>query len=934
MNRPLLPMLRRLRGWRLNVALVTGTVSGALLIVALMDLLLNRTITADYLLTGLVASGLVAPAALGLLDRVLTETYGRDRALLNDSRLRTEGRLAMAIDVTQIVLWELDINTRRLIYDESQLASLGIFPHEALDTLEGWIDHVHPEDRAPLIARIEQGLAPGARPFDFEYRLVDAAGGTHWIHTRARVSSRAASGAPLLALGTSMNITARKRTEEALRASETRARELAVLLRLMCDNVPDLIWAKDPDRRYLFANKALCGRLLNAADTEEPVGRTDDYFADRERSRHPDDPQWHAFGPIASPAGASPLVTHSTAIFEATGTVQGQPLVLEIHEAPFYDASGTVIGTVGSARDVTERKRAEEQLHLAASVFTHAREGIMITAADGAIIDVNDAFTRITGYTRDEVLGRNPRMLNSGIQDRSFFVAMWKELVATGRWSGEVWNRRCGGEIYAALQTISAVPGKDGRPRHYVALFSDITRVKEQERQLERSAHYDALTGLPNRLLLGDRLRQAMAQADRHATQLAVAYLDLDGFKTVNDVHGHDVGDRLLVAVSARMREALREADTFARLGGDEFVAVLPDLGDAGGSEALLGRVLAAAASPIEVDGNALQVSASLGVTYYPQGEGVDADHLLRQADQAMYEAKLAGRNCYHVFDADHDRDVRGRHANLERMRQALARGEFELHYQPKVNLATGTVVGVEALIRWRYPAQGLLPPIDFLPIVEGHPLDVDIGEWVLARALEDLAAWRAAGLRLEVSVNVSPYHLQRKDFVERLQAILAAHPEAEAAALKLEVLETSAFADLERVTTIMAGCRALGVRFALDDFGTGYSSLTYLRRLPVEEIKMDRSFVQDMLEDDDDLAIVTGVLGLARAFQREPIAEGVESVAHGAALLKLGCPLVQGFGIAEPMPAAEIADWVRAWPADPCWRELATRPAQVVSLR
>jgi PAS domain S-box-containing protein len=570
-----------------------------------------------------------------------------------------------------------------------------------------------------------------------------------------------------------------------------------------------------------------------------------------------------------------------------------------------------VIGSVGSARDITERKRAEEQLHLAASVFTHAREGIMITAADGAIIDVNEAFVRITGYAREEVLGRNPRILNSGLQERAFFAAMWKELVATGRWSGEVWNRRRCGEIYAVLQTISAVPGADGRPRHYVALFSDITRVKEQERQLERSAHYDALTGLPNRLLLGDRLRQAMAQADRH-----------------------DVGDRLLVAVSARMREALREADTLARLGGDEFVAVLPDLGDAGGSEALLRRVLVAAANPIEVDGNALQVSASLGVTFYPQDEAMDADHLLRQADRAMYEAKLAGRNRYHVFDADRDRDVRGRHANLERIRQALVRGECELHYQPKVNLATGAVVGVEALIRWRYPAQGLLPPIDFLPIVEGHPLDVDIGEWVLARALADLATWRAAGLDLEVSVNVSPYHLQRKDFVERLRTILATRPQIDPAALKLEVLETSAFADLERVTTIMAGCRALGVRFALDDFGTGYSSLTYLRRLPVEEIKMDRSFVQNMLEDEDDLAIVTGVLGLARAFHRVSVAEGVESVAQGAALLKLGCPLAQGFGIAQPMPAADVADWVRAWPADPRWRELAARPAQVVSLR
>ena len=575
-----------------------------------------------------------------------------------------------------------------------------------------------------------------------------------------------------------------------------------------------------------------------------------------------------------------------------------------------------------SLRDISARKQAEEELRLSASVFRHAREGIMITSVDGLIMDVNEAFTRITGYSREEALGRNPRLLSSGRQKKEFYSAMWRELAEHGHWYGEVWNRNKNGEVYAAMQTVSTVLDAQGQACQYVALFSDITAVKAQQNQLEQMAHYDVLTSLPNRVLLADRLHQGMAQAQRRGQRLVVVFLDLDGFKAINDQHGHNAGDQLLMAVATRMKQTLRDGDTLARLGGDEFVAVLQDLDGIEACVPMLSRLLAAAAQPIQFGEHLLQVSASLGVTFYPQADDMDADQLLRQADQAMYQAKLLGKNRFHLFDTEQDRSVRGHHENIGRIRQALADGEFVLYYQPKVNMRTGRVVGAEALIRWQHPEKGLLSPAAFLPLIEGHSLAVNVGEWVIATALGQMATWRLHGLALTVSVNVGACQLQQADFAQRLQGLLAQQPDTPHGALELEVLETSALEELTHVAQVMEACRELGVLFSLDDFGTGYSSLTYLKHLPVNQLKIDQSFVRDMLDDPDDLAILQGVIGLASAFRREVIAEGVESVEHGAMLLQLGCELAQGYGIARPMPAHEFPGWVDVWRPDATWCE------------
>jgi diguanylate cyclase (GGDEF)-like protein/PAS domain S-box-containing protein len=571
--------------------------------------------------------------------------------------------------------------------------------------------------------------------------------------------------------------------------------------------------------------------------------------------------------------------------------------------------------------DVTDKKRAENDQKLAASVFTHAGDGIAITDNNAVIIDVNESYTLITGFSREEAIGQNLRFLESRKEAPEVFSDIWRVLQKDGYWFGEMWNRRKNGEEYAEMTTISAVFNEQGVATHYIALANDITPMKDYQTQLEQIAHYDVLTNLPNRTLLIDILSSAMLKCAVTKRSLAVVLLDLDGFKVVNDAYGHDVGDELLIALSVRMKGALREGDTLARIGGDEFVAVLADLDNIDDAEPVFERLLLAASEPATVGGGVVNVSASVGVTLYPQ-DGVNAEQLVRHADQAMYVAKRTGKNRYHLFDIVQDDAFKLRRENLAAIRRAIDNHEFVLYYQPKFNMRTGTVFGVEALIYWQHPKLGLLNPIEFLPVIEHNPMMVEIGEWVIDSALRQIRKWQEIGhsCPIHISVNIAAVQLQQPNFTNRLTKLLAAHPDVEPRYLELEVLETSALDNVHHVSATMDDCKALGVSFALDDFGTGYSSLTYLRRLPVSVIKIDMSFVRDMLTNTDDLSIVEGVIALAKSFKREVIAEGVESVEHGCALLQLGCDLAQGYGIAKPMPASNILTWINDWKADASW--------------
>jgi diguanylate cyclase (GGDEF)-like protein/PAS domain S-box-containing protein len=562
------------------------------------------------------------------------------------------------------------------------------------------------------------------------------------------------------------------------------------------------------------------------------------------------------------------------------------------------NAEGRPTRLLVALSDIGARRGAEERQRLSSSLFQHLHEGLLITDAELRVLDVNPTYCQITGLSRQEVLGRVPALLQPAGEGaaREQQAAMWASLRASGTWRGELVQRRRNGDPCALHLTISTVQGADGRVRHHVLVISDITEQRLQRERLERQAHFDELTRLPNRTRLSQMMSEAMAACEREGCLLAVCYLDLDHFKPVNDRFGHAAGDRLLVELAGRLRGALRShaawSDVAARLGGDEFVLLLRT-GTLEEARLAAERVLRVVCAPYVIGPGfeAVQITASMGATVYPLDRG-DPDTLLRHADHAMYGAKQSGRNGYLFFDPEHSRRTEERVMAIGRLQEALDHHELILHYQPKVDMRHGKVLGMEALIRWKHPEHGVLPPGEFLPLVEHTGLSARIGDWVLEQALEQLALWQHMGLDLSVSVNVSARHLQEPDFAQRLTELLARYPQSLGPKLELEVLETAALADVAYTSALLDRCRRLGVRFALDDFGTGYSTLTYLKQLPVDVLKIDRSFVHNMLDDTQDLAIVEGVIGLARTFGCTVVAEGVESPAQARTLIELGCEI------------------------------------------
>ncbi len=586
------------------------------------------------------------------------------------------------------------------------------------------------------------------------------------------------------------------------------------------------------------------------------------------------------------------------------------------------DDAGRPSRIVATATDVASRRSAEEHQRVSRDVYRHLTDGLAIADAQMRIVEANPTYCRLAETPREALLGTVPELLQPSAADplaQQQVADLWHALRVHGQWSGELVLRRRNGEPYALEVTVSAVAASDSAARYHVVVVNDVTEQRLQREQLARQAHFDELTRLPNRTRLAELMAEAIAAADRDGSLLVVCYLDIDHFKAVNDRLGHDQGDLLLAELAERMRAVLRMrgrgwSDTAARLGGDEFVLLLRAR-TVDEARAAVQRVLRLMSQPIVLQpGTAREVvTASVGATLYPLDRS-DADTLLRHADHAMYSAKQCGRNGFLFFDAEYSRRTEERMVAIDRLQAALDQGELVLYYQPKVDLKRGQVLGVEALIRWNHPQDGMVSPAQFLPLIEDTALSARFGDHVLSQALEQLARWHADGLALSVSVNISARHLQEPGFVPRLAELLARHPPALGGRLELEVLETAALADIAFTAELMTRCAALGVRWAVDDFGTGYSTLTYLKRLPLQVLKIDRSFVSHMLDDAQDRAIVKGVISLAKTFGCSVVAEGVESAAQVRTLLEMGCDIGQGVGIAPAMPAADIAGWVRDW--------------------
>jgi len=826
----------------------------------------------------------------------------------------SEAHLAAAQARALIGSWEVDLASGIGSASTEWFQLMQFAPEQGMPSLEVFNARVHPADIAGLREHHERSLC-NRDGSQYDFRIMMPDGTFRWIEARS-ITHFDELGNAIRMVGTSQDITERKEAELALNASESR-------FRAFMEKTPALAFIKDESGRFCYINPTF--ERIFQLTPEAIIGKTVFTFLPEEVAARLDAQDRAIF--------ASGEQTES---IENLPSASGPRYWLTV-KFIFTNASGEqLLGC--TAFDLTDHYKAEQALRTSTELLNVSQR---VAKMGGWQLDIQNQHLFWTDQIY-QLLDTNRDAINFTTQSGLDYFSPESRPVYAGALKAAIMQAQdfdielemiTFKERRIDVRVICTVELENGKPRKLNGIFQDISDQKAAQLALERAneeleytnrvlediAHYDALTHLPNRVLLADRMQQAMAHTQRSEQILAVAFLDLDGFKAVNDQYGHGVGDKLLITLAQRMKNSLREGDTLARIGGDEFVVVLTNLNHTSDCHPLLTRLLQAAAEPLQLDGMLLEVSASIGVTLYPQ-DGSDAEQLLRHADQAMYLAKQAGKNCYHLFDVAKDVAVKHQRETLEHIRSALYNNEFVLYYQPKVHMRTGKIIGAEALIRWQHPEYGLLPPAAFLPVVENHLLSIELGEWVIATALDQMTEWEVLGLEIPISVNIGALQLQQSNFAKRLEELLILHPAANPHHLELEILETSALEDINQVSAAIDACKALGVSFALDDFGTGYSSLAYLKRLPAELLKIDQSFVRDMLEDPDDLAIIKGIVGLANAFHRQVLAEGVETIAHGERLLEMGCELAQGYGIARPMPASAMSDWVQTWRPDRAW--------------
>ncbi len=834
----------------------------------------------------------------------------RDITDLKNAQLalaQSEQRLATIFnEVPSIAVQGYDRQRRVIYWNQASEALYGYTREQALGRqLEDLI--IPPALRAPVIESVDAWCRGGAAIAPGEMTMQRADGSAVEVFS-SRVVQKDFQGKPEMYC-LDIDISDRKAAQRALQASES-------FLRTVLDEIPDPVAIKDHQGQFLLGNRTVAS--LYGTTPQAMVGKNDGDFGVPQ-----DMAQLMRNSALGIMAQGETQIVFEDSRDNQTGVIRHYRSV----KKPLCGADGQSQILV-IAQDITDVIRAQQTVaeseQRLQQVMEIAREGIWDWHLPTGRVIHNPQWYKTLQFAEEEM----PETVEAFVglihpEDRCIVQQRLDQMVlhgATDYHSEHRLLRKDGAVIWVQDRGRVIERNAQGQVLRIVGSFSDISAQHAHQKHLEYIANYDTLTGLPNRVLLSDRMQHAMAQSKRRGLQLAVVYLDLDGFKAINDCHGHAVGDRLLTALSVQFKASLREVDTMARLGGDEFVALIVDLPGIESALPLIERLLQVAARPIELDGTSMRVSASVGVSVYPQFEELDGDQLLRQADQAMYSAKMAGKNRYHLFDSEQGQTLRLRNDALQRIQQALQRGEFVLYYQPKVNLRTGAVVGAEALIRWQHPQRGLLAPGLFLPDIENHAIGIELGEWVMDAALAQIDVWRIAGLELPVSINLTGNHLLHPRFTQSLQSALARYPHIKPGRLELEVLESSALEDISLVARVITECGAWGVGFALDDFGTGFSTLTYLKRLPAQTLKIDQSFIRDMLHDPEDLAIVKGVLGLATAFKRQVIAEGAETPAHCQMLLAIGCDLAQGYGIARPMPAQDIPAWMSQWHPDPDW--------------
>lgn len=660
--------------------------------------------------------------------------------------------------------------------------------------------------------------------------------------------------------------------------------------------IPDLLFELDGDGRYL---QVLTQKEELLADSRERLlGKTVHEVL---------------------PADASEIVYAALDEAKERGQSLGYQFSLKLPVGVFWfelsvarkdSSDGNAPRFIVLSRDITERKNQDDRLHLFANIYQASSEAIMITDHENRIIAINPALSALTGYSFEELEGKNPSIFASGQTSRDVYFEMWHALKDKGLWSGELWDRRKDGVVYPKWTIISVIHNSEGHISNYIATFTDVTERKAAEERIYHLAHHDTLTGLFNRFSLEERLGQAIQQARRKDEKLAVMFIDMDRFKVINDTLGHHVGDMLLIEVARRLQSSVRDSDIVARPGGDEFVVVLTSVDDVMDVAAIAGNIVERLGGLYTIGEQELRSTPSMGISLFP-ADGEDEDELMKNADAAMYHAKEQGRNNYQFFTAEMNAVAQERLALERDLRVALERKQFELYYQPKVETSDGRVSGVEALLRWHHPLRGFVPPDDFIPVAEDSALIDALGYWVLEEACRQLAAWRSQGLLLKMAVNLSPKQLHNHSFLGRLVEIMAEHHIVEGE-LELEITETAAMANAEFAIEQMKAIRAIGVELAIDDFGTGYSSLSYLKLFPIQTLKLDRAFVRDIEVDEDDATICMATIALAHNLGLKVVAEGVETVSQKAFLTSHHCDTLQGYLFSRPLPAETITAFLR----------------------
>ena len=667
-------------------------------------------------------------------------------------------------------------------------------------------------------------------------------------------------------------------------------------------NAPSVIFIKDTEGRYLLVNPEF--EKLFGVSGEQIKGKTDfDFFPQsmaenyqRNDQQVLQDLQAHQYEEVAPHA-------------------DGVRTYLSI-KFPLLDDKGKVFAVCGISTDITERKNAENDLMLAKKIIESANEAIVITNVNGIIEDVNPAYEQVTGYSRSEAIGSRPGISQSGRHDTLFYKKMWDEIIQTGKWEGELWDRRKNGELFPAWMSINTVRDDKGRPSHYVGIFNDITSKKETESRLEELAYFDGLTGLPNRSLFRDRLHHEIAACRRHGSRLAVIFIDLDNFKLINDSQGHLAGDKLLEIVGERLQVKGRDTDTVSRLGGDEFTIVLTDINDPESISDYVNGVIEAINEPMNILGQQMSIGASAGVAIYPD-DGHDMEALIKNADIALYQAKEQGRNTFRFFSRDLQEKILSRIQLEEDLRRAIAGKEFVLYYQPKYNLLTRQVVGMEALIRWQRDDGEMVMPDEFIPLAEETGLIIEIGELVLEVACRQVSEWeRVSGRKLRMAVNLSASQLKMENLVKRVRDIVS-NCSLDHDALELELTESMVMENVQDAIGKMEKLRTLGVHLSIDDFGTGYSSLGHLKRFPIDSVKIDKSFIQDLEKGAEDAAIIEAIIAMAEKLNMHVIAEGIETEEQLQFVIGAGCHEGQGYYLGRPMPAEDFLCLLRDEPVN-----------------